>query len=397
VWRFLKHKRKVKKGLFMKKIAILGATGSVGMQAVDVCEKREYSVDLISAHRDFLGAEALARRLSVSEVVMTDESAARELSVRLRDTDIKVSAGTAALCSAIFESGCETVVNAILGEAGLAPTLAVIDARCRLALANKESLVVAGEIVMDRVRTSGVELIPVDSEHSAIFQSLMAGKKEELRRIILTASGGPFFGKGRSELSGVTLADALSHPTWNMGAKITVDSATLMNKGLEVIEASHLFGVKAENIEVVVHRESILHSAVEYIDNTVIGEMSVPDMRACIQYALDYPNRLSATVAPLDFKRLSKMTFAEPDFEAFPLLPLAFRAAGDGGAMPAILNALDEVAADAFLKGKIGFLDISDIIISLYGKMSSYKNECTLEGILAASREARGLAQEKCN
>ncbi len=377
-----------------KTVAILGATGSVGTQAVDVCHRRGYNVDLLTARSDVSTMETLCRELSPRVAVMIDASAARELALVLGDTDIKVLSGAPAIPEAIADSSADVVVNSILGEAGLMPTLAVIDSGKRLALANKESLVIAGDIVMSRLREVGGELIPVDSEHSAIFQSLKSGRQEEIKRIILTASGGPFFSRTKEELSRVTLADTLAHPTWKMGKKITVDSATLMNKGFEVIEAVHLFGVTADKVEVVVHRESILHSAVEYIDNSIIGELSVPDMRMCVQYAVDYPERCQSSGESLDLFKLGRLTFAKPDYEAFPLLKLAREAISQGGAMPAVVNAADEVAVAAFLEEKIGFNAISDTVIRVYSDMTSHRSTVDLEGIIAADREARARAAE---
>ncbi len=294
-----------------KTIAVLGASGSVGIQALDVAEKRGYKVDMISANVNVSAAEDAVRRFGIRLVAMGSESAASDLRVRLADTDARVFAGESGICEAIAQSDAECFVNSILGQAGLMPTLAVIDSRRRLALANKESLVIAGDIVMERARANGVQILPVDSEHCAIHQSLRSGTHSEIKRLLLTASGGPFFGKTKEELAGVTLADTLAHPTWKMGKKITVDSATLMNKGFEVIEASHLFSVPAERIKVVVHRESILHSAVEYIDNSVIAELSVPDMRMCVQYAVDYPDRCISPSGELDLATLGKMTKSE--------------------------------------------------------------------------------------
>lgn len=377
-----------------KTIAILGATGSVGTQAVDVCRRRGYNVDLLTANRDVATMEALCRELQPRVAIMSDTAAARELTLAIRDTDIKVFSGKEAIPEAIADSSADVVVNSILGEAGLIPTLAVIDSGKRLALANKESLVIAGDIVMSRLRERCGELIPVDSEHSAIFQSLKSGRREEIKRIILTASGGPFFSRTREELSRVTLADTLAHPTWKMGKKITVDSATLMNKGFEVIEAVHLFGVPTDKVEVVVHRESILHSAVEYIDNSIIGELSVPDMRMCVQYAVDYPERCYSSGESLDLFKLGRLTFAKPDYEAFPLLRLAHDAISLGGAMPAIVNAADEVAVAAFLQERIGFNTISDTVIHVYSDMTSHSSTVDLGGIIAADREARARAAE---
>ena len=377
-----------------KRISILGITGSVGMQAADVAEKRGYKVDFMSANSDSVGIEPVARKFLPEYVAMADECAARDLKARLADTNIKVLSGEEGIIEGINLSKSEVALNSIIGGAGLNPTLAVIDAGKRLALANKESLVIAGEHVMARAKARGVEILPVDSEHSAIFQSLFAGKRQEIKKIILTASGGPFFGKTREELKGVTLADTLAHPTWKMGKKITVDSATLMNKGFEIIEAAHLFGVSAERIEVVIHRESILHSAVEYIDNTVIGEFSVPDMRMCVQYAIDYPERHSPVADELDLFALGKMTFKKPDTEAFPLLALAKRAMKMGGAMPAVLNAADEVAVSAFLSGALSFVEISEVVTEALERLSDRAAETTLSGIRAADTDARIIARE---
>ena len=377
----------------MKKIiSVLGVTGSVGMQAMDVARKNKYAVDFISANRDVRGVEALVREFSPSAVAMADEACALELKALIKDTNTKVYSGASGITEGIANSKSETVINSIIGEAGLLPTLAVIDSGKRLALANKESLVIAGDIVMRRAKEKNVEILPVDSEHSAIFQSMFAGKPREVKKIILTASGGPFFGKSREELKSVTLQQTLAHPTWKMGKKITVDSATLMNKGFEIIEAAHLFSVSADKIEVVIHRESILHSAVEYIDNTVIGEFSVPDMRMCVGYAVDYPDRNEAVADELDLIKLSKMTFMPPDKEAFPLLSLAGRAMKLGGGMPAVVNAADEVAVWAFLNEKISFSEISELVISTFDKMLSAASAKTLDEIIAADRKAREIA-----
>ena len=377
-----------------KTVAILGATGSVGMQALDVARARGYRVDLMSAKSDVNKMEALAREFLPAFVAMADESAAADLRTRLADTSVRVFAGSQGVCEAVKHSSAEVAINSILGEAGLLPTLAVIDAGKRLALANKESLVIAGDIVMSRAAEAGVEIIPVDSEHSAIFQSMRSGTHGEIKRLLLTASGGPFFGKTVEELSRVTLADTLAHPTWKMGKKITVDSATLMNKGFEIIEAVHLFGVSPDKVEVVVHRESILHSAVEYIDNAVIGELSVPDMRACVQYAVDYPHREAAVIEPLDLVKIGSLTFYPPDTESFPLLSLAKRAISDGGAMPAVVNAADEIAVEAFLNRKISFADISRVVADTYERMTSARTLSSLEDIISADREARAMAEK---
>ena len=378
-----------------KKIAILGASGSVGTQALDVARSRGYGIDFISVGKNSKVAEAAVREFNIPAVAVSDATAFSDLKVRLADKNTQILFGEEGIVEGINASKAETVVNSIIGEAGLIPTLAVIDAGKRLALANKESLVIAGDIVMARAREKGVEILPVDSEHSAIFQSLKAGKISEIKRIILTASGGPFFGKTKEELSRVTLKDTLAHPTWKMGKKITVDSATLMNKGFEIIEAAHLFKTPAEKIEVTVHRESILHSAVEYIDNTVIGEFSVPDMRMCVQYAVDYPDRMPSASEKLDLFSVGRLTFARPDEETFPLLSLAKRAISIGGAVPALVNAADEVAVGAFLEERLSFVGIAEVVIKTVEELTgAAKSARTVDEIIAFDREARRLAEK---
>ena len=383
----------------MTKMMILGSTGSVGEQAVDVAKMMGVKVDAISAHRNVKRAEEQARFFGVKACAMSDADAANDLKVRLADTDIKVYSGTDGICEMVAEVGSDRpeeyiVENSIVGEAGLLPTLATIKSGKRLALANKESLVVGGDIVMSAAKESGKEILPVDSEHCAIFECLRAGKKSEIKSLILTASGGPFYGRNADELRNVTVEKALAHPTWKMGPKITVDSATLMNKGFEVIEAVHLFGVRPDQVKVVVHRESIIHSAVEYIDNSVIAQMSVPDMRHCVQYALTYPERMVAETKPLDLFEVGKLSFAAPDMETFVLLKKAYEAIEKGGALPAVLNAANEEAVAAFLDEKIGFYDIFEIVSDTLYKYSSADKACELEDILAIAREARITAGE---
>lgn len=377
----------------MKTVSVLGATGSVGRQALDVARERGYKVDFLCASRDSLSLEKYAREFKPRAVAMADSEAAKDLKVRLSDTDIQVFSGNGGVLEGIAKSESDVAVNSILGEAGLLPSLEVIKSGKRLALANKESLVIAGDIVMAAAKEKGVEIIPVDSEHSAIFQSLKSGRREEIKKIILTASGGPFFGRTLSQLESVTLTDTLAHPTWSMGKKITVDSATLMNKGFELIEAVHLFGVSADKIEITVHRESILHSAVEYIDNSIIAELSVPDMRMCVQYAVDYPERCESASRELDLFKVGALTFHKPDTEAFPFLELAREAIRMGGAMPAVMNAADEVAVGAFLDGKISFTDIYKIVFGSFTQLSDRAKEYTLDGIIASDREARKIAK----
>ncbi|MBQ9099734.1 MAG: 1-deoxy-D-xylulose-5-phosphate reductoisomerase [Clostridia bacterium] len=373
-------------------ILVLGSTGSVGEQALDVAAQCGISVRGLSAHRNWKRVAEQARAFHVKTVAMTDESAARELRAALADTPICVKGGAEGLLEMIRESDAAFAVNSILGEAGLIPTLTVIESGKNLALANKESLVVAGEIVMSAARQKGTRITPVDSEHCAIFQALRSGRHEEIKKLILTCSGGPFFGKKTKELEGLTVDDALAHPTWSMGAKITVDSATLMNKGFEMIEAAHLFDVSADQIDVVVHRESIIHSMVEYIDNSVIAQMSVPDMRFCVQYALTAPHRTPAVIPPLDLISLGKMSFYAPDEQTFPLLGAARRAFLAGGGVPAVLNAANEVAVGAFLDRRISLLQIFDTVLKVIDDMPKAKEAHTLSEILDADREARERA-----
>ncbi len=378
---------------------ILGSTGSVGEQAIDVAEKLGVCVNAISAHKNVKRVEEQARKLKVRACAMSDEVAASDLKCRLADTGIRVYSGSDGICQMIYDTSPESnngqiVENSIVGEAGLLPTIATLKSSKKLALANKESLVAGGEIVMDMARKTGNDILPVDSEHCAIFQCLRSGKKQEIKKIILTASGGPFFGYTKEQLENITLEDALAHPTWKMGAKITVDSSTLMNKGFEVIEAVHLFGVSPEKVQVTVHRESIIHSAVEYIDNSVIAQMSVPDMRHCVQYALTHPNRFEGPTEELDLFGVGKLSFAKPDLEAFPLLALAFDAIKAGGGVPAVLNASNEVAVGAFLERKIRYNDISDVVCTTVAKMSDAADAHSLDDILSASVTARRITAE---
>lgn len=369
---------------------MLGSTGSVGRQALDVCRHRNIKVTALSAGSNISLLEEQIREFSPGLCAVADERAAADLAVRVADTGTRIISGKNSAEVIASEADADTVLNSVSGIAGLRPTLTAIRAGKRLALANKESLVTYGKVVMAEAERRGVMILPVDSEHSAVFQCL-SGQK--IKKIILTASGGPFFGKKREELARITPADALAHPTWSMGNRITVDSATLMNKGFEVIEAVMLFGVAPEQVGVVVHRESIIHSMVEYTDNAVIAQMGAPDMRLCVQYALTYPERYDSPVAELDLVKLSRLTFAEPDGEAFPLLPLAYRAVKRGGVVPAVMNGADEAAVAMFLDGRISFTDISDIVSAV--TENAPEVECpTLEDIEAADREARRMAAE---
>ena len=377
-------------------ISILGSTGSVGQQAIEVAIQKGIRVNCISAYRNVDLIEYQARSLGVSACAMADRDAAKELKRRLFGTNIEVYAGIHGICEMATQKygGGEVVLNAIIGASGLRPTLAVLGAGKKLALANKESLVCAGEFVMKLAEGKKAQILPVDSEHCAIFQSLRAGKKEEIKRLLLTASGGPFYGMTREQLTDVTPERALAHPTWNMGAKITIDSATLMNKGFEVIEAAHLFGVDPEQIEVLIHRESIMHSAVEYIDNSIIAQMSVPDMRHCVQYALTHPHRAEAVIEPLDFTKLGSLTFAKPDTDTFVLLDLAKEALKRGGAYPAILNAANEVAVAAFLNKQLSFTGIFDVVTQTFEAIPDAGRIWSVEDIFAFDGAARSLANE---
>ncbi|MCQ2385477.1 MAG: 1-deoxy-D-xylulose-5-phosphate reductoisomerase [Clostridia bacterium] len=374
-------------------IAVLGSTGSVGTQALDVAESLNVKVDLLSAYSQTELAEKQIRKFSPAFFVMQKESAAKDLAVRVKDTSTKVLCGCDAFDEALAKSEAETVIHSVLGSAGLAPALSVIDSGKRLGLANKECLVIAGDIVMQRAKEKNVRIIPVDSGHSAIFQSLCGGRKEEISSIILTASGGPFFGYGKDRLCRVTKEETLAHPTWKMGQKITVDSADLMNKGCEVIEAVRLFGVSPGQIRVVVHRESIIHSAVEYTDSAVIAQLGVPDMRLCVQYAVTYPQRVPGPVKRLSLTDVGKLTFYQPDTEAFPLLPLAFRAITLGGGVPAVLNRADEVAVDAFLHDRISFTRIAEVVTDTVEAFAFAKDAIKLDERVGIAEEAAGYAE----
>ena len=304
-------------------VAVLGCTGSVGTQALDVAEKKGYRVTAVSCGKSIGAAEDTIRRFGVKLCAVNDEAASKQLKAAVKDTCCKVIGGESSAATVASECEADTVLNAITGVAGLMPTVKTLESGKRLALANKESLVTAGAQVMRLAEKSGKEILPVDSEHCAVWQSLLAGRRQDVKRIILTASGGPFFGYTPEMLAAVNAEDALRHPTWNMGAKITVDSATLMNKGFEVIEAAWLFGIPSEKVDVIVHRESIIHSMVEYKDNMIIAQLGAPDMRSCIQYALTAPERIDGVAESLDFAKLAKMTFFEPDYNTFPLLALA--------------------------------------------------------------------------
>ena len=370
-------------------LTLLGSTGSIGTQALELAAEKNIKINGLCARSSVDVVERQARRFMPKYCVMTDEAAARDLKARLADTKIKVMSGEGGMLEMIrLTKG--TVLNAVIGSAGLKPTIEALEAKRPLALANKESLVMAGEYVMKLAKEKGVTVRPVDSEHSAIWQCLNGERHQEINKLILTASGGPFFGMKRAELEVKTLENALAHPTWNMGKAITIDSATLMNKGFEVIEAAHLFSVSADNIKVLVHRESIIHSMVEYIDNSVIAQLSLPDMRMCINYALTYPKRETGVTPALDLAKIRTLTFGDPDTETFTLLGAAYDTLRRGGALPAVLHAANEVAVNAFIDGKITkFTDIQDTVCRVTEELSRFSARNGLADVFEADATAR--------
>lgn len=381
-----------------KKIAILGSTGSIGVQALEV----------IASHPDKLVAEVLtaqnnaallieqALRFSPNAVVIANDAYYEQVKSALASTDIKVYAGENALSSVLQMDSIDTVLTAVVGYSGLKPTISAIEAGKEIALANKETLVVAGELITRLAREKGVNIYPVDSEHSAIFQCIVGEFHNKVEKIILTASGGPFRGKRREELAQVTKTQALKHPNWTMGAKVTIDSASLMNKGLEVIEAKWLFGLDPEQIDVIVHPQSIIHSMVQFEDGSIKAQMGLPDMRLPIQFALSYPDRFTSDFPRFDFTKYPSLTFEKPDTETFRNLALAFEALKKGGNMPCVLNAANEIAVEAFLKDKIGFLKMSEVVEQCMAKMH-YKANPVLEDYVNTDKETRIKAYELLN
>lgn len=385
----------------MKQISILGSTGSIGTQALDVVRglKGELKVAAVAAHSNVKRLEEQIREFSPKFAVCFDEEAAKALKTAVADCPVRIGAGMEGLCEAATLMEADIVLNSVVGMIGLRPTLEAVQAGKDIALANKETLVAGGALVMAAAKEKGVKILPVDSEHSAIFQCLQGRPPKEadpqgnaLARLILTASGGPFFGKSREELSQVTPEQALHHPNWNMGAKVTIDSATMMNKGLEVIEASWLFGMPEDKIDVVVHRQSIVHSLVQYKDHAVLAQLGVPDMAVPIQYALTYPERLPSPAGELRLWEFGDLTFCPPDGEAFPCLELCREALRRGGLTPAAANGANEQAVALFLEGKIGFLQIPELVEAAMNRQSG-KTPVTLEGVLEADREARAFVE----
>lgn len=374
-----------------KRISILGSTGSIGRQTLDVAEKLQIPVAALAASRNVELLEAQCRKFRPELAVLFDKAAAEELKRRLSDMNIKVAGGMEGLLAAALLDSADTVVTAVSGMIGLRPTLAAIERGKRIALANKETLVCAGELVMREAQRRGAEIIPVDSEHSAIFQCLMGCRdRSEVRRLILTCSGGPFYGKTAAELQKVTRVDALRHPNWKMGPKITVDCATLMNKGLEVIEAMRLYGLPLQQVTAVIHRQSIVHSLVEFRDGAVMAQLGTPDMRIPIGLALTYPKREENPAPPLDLLSCPPLTFAAPDEEAFRCFRLARQAAKQGGTACAVLNGANEAAVGLFLQEKLGFPEIADAVEAALDAVPQCAN-MTLEAALDADRQARDI------
>ena len=371
----------------MKKIAILGSTGSIGTQTLDIVDQNEdLQVVSLTAGSNIKLLEEQARKYHPKMVSIWDEKKAKELADNLKDTDIKVTTGMEGLIEAASLEEADITVTAIVGMIGIQPTIAAIRAGKDIALANKETLVTAGHIIMPLAKEYNVKILPVDSEHSAIFQSMQGENERQIHKILLTASGGPFRGKTKADLEKVQLEDALKHPNWSMGHKITIDSSTLVNKGLEVMEAKWLFNVDLDQIQVVVHPQSIIHSAVEYVDGAVIAQLGTPDMRLPIQYALFYPDRRNLKGERLDFYKLKQITFEEPDMETFEGLSLALQAGRTGGSMPTVFNAANEKAVSMFLNREIRYLEITEIIKSCMEQHKTIENP-TVEEILRAEQE----------
>lgn len=378
----------------MKGIALLGSTGSIGTQSLDVCRMHGYRVVCLTANRRVDLMEAQIREFRPDLVSMMDPVAADDLRTRVADTGTKVLSGMDGLIECATYSGADTVLNAVVGMVGLQPTLAAIQAKKTLALANKETLVAGGHLVTNTAKAYGVNILPVDSEHSAIFQCLQGSpEKGAVKKLILTASGGPFFGKTLAELENVTAADALKHPNWDMGAKITIDSATMMNKGLEFIEAKWLFDMPIDAIDIVVHRESVVHSAIAYQDNSVIAQLGVPDMRIPIQYALTYPQRLPSPVQELSFVDYGKLTFYAPDYDTFRCINVCKDAIAAGGLRPAAANGANEESVRLFLNGKIKFTDIA-VLNRAAMEACPQVADYTLDDVLQADRAARDYVIE---
>lgn len=370
-------------------ISIIGSTGSIGTQTLEVADNcKNIKVWGLSAYSDIELLEKQIRKYKPKIACVVNEEKAKELKIKTKDTDVKIVSGNEGVSEVACVNEADTVVTAVVGISGLVPTVNAIKTGKNIALANKETLVTGGHLVTKLCDEYNVKLLPVDSEHSAIFQSLEGNRREDVKRIILTASGGPFFGKKRDELENVRVEDALKHPNWSMGAKVTIDSSTLVNKGLEVIEAKWLFGVDVSKISVLVHRQSIIHSMVEYKDNGIIAQLGVPDMKLPIQYAIEYPKRLPMYDNELDFEKFSALTFDKPDTDTFYALKLAYKAGEMGGSIPTVFNSADEAAVDLFLKGKLKYLEISDAISLAMSEIKNIENP-SIDEIMTVDKETR--------
>jgi 1-deoxy-D-xylulose-5-phosphate reductoisomerase len=381
----------------IKQIAILGSTGSIGVSTLEIVASHpdKFRVVALSAGKNLELCARQVRQFRPKLVAMADQNDIPRLRELLSGQDVEITGGLEGLCAVATADGVQMVVAAIVGAAGLVPTAAAIRAGKDLALANKETLVTAGHLFMELVATHQVKLYPVDSEHSAVFQSITGHRNQDITKIILTASGGPFRETPLEKLKNVTVQDALNHPNWSMGRKITIDSATMMNKGLEVIEARWLFDAPAEKISVNIHPQSIIHSMVEYVDGCVIAQLGMPDMKAPIAYALSYPARVSSGIKPLDLTELSGLTFFKPDLERFPCLGLAYRALGEGESMPAVMNAANEIAVEAFLEGRISFLQIARVIEQTMDRHQAHRL-ASIDEVLAADQWGREAARAIC-
>jgi len=375
-----------------RNLSILGSTGSIGTQTLDVVRNLHLQVCALAANHNIELLEKQIREFKPHLAAVFDLDSAKKLKLAVADLPVKVVQGMDGLCEAATVSEADVILNAVVGMVGLKPTLAAIFAKKDVALANKETLVAGGALVMDAARKNGVRILPVDSEHSAIFQCLQGcPEKSALKRLILTASGGPFFGRTKEELKSVTPEQALKHPNWNMGAKVTIDSATMMNKGLEIIEASWLFDMPASKIDVVVHRESVVHSLIEYADNSVIAQLGVPDMRIPIQYALTWPQRFPSPVKQLDLTKFCNLSFFEPDCETFTCLTACKDAIARGGLAPAAANGANEVAVQLFLQGKISFTDIGELVTQAMQNQPDVDQVLSVEQILTADSNVRSF------
>lgn len=380
----------------IKGLSILGSTGSIGTQALEVCDNLNIKAVSLVANSNVRVIEEQIRRFKPEVAALYNEKAARELRLAVKDTDTRILEGSDGVLEAVTYSQADTVLTSVVGTAGLLPTISAIEAGKNIALSNKETLVTAGKIITDLVRKKGVKLFPVDSEHSAIFQCIAGNRDRDISRLILTASGGPFRGYSRQALKSVTVKEALNHPNWSMGSKITIDSATMMNKGLEVIEAMWLFDIPVSQIDIVVHPQSIIHSMVEFNDGSVMAQMGAPDMRIPIQLALTWPERISNSFNKIDFDKLSCLNFEKPDYNTFEALKLAKEAAETGGTMPCAMNAANEVAVELFLEEKISFLEITEVI-KLVMKNHIVNTEPVLNDIIDTDRASRELARSFCD